>query len=124
MGIRWVRLDLRPAPGSPAAPGLCASYVADIIGRKPEPWQRLRWAWARNNSRVAEGIGWTVKLGPDIAPETPAAKRTGYGQITLTYRLRDALQRLNPHLRAQALDEAFRKLALAHQGYTLAFRDE
>jgi type I restriction enzyme R subunit len=73
---------------------------------------------------MAEGLGWTVKFGPDIAPETPAAERTGYGQITLTYRLRDAPERLNPQLRAQALDGAFRKLALAYQGYTLALHDE
>jgi hypothetical protein len=63
---------------------------------------------------MAGGLGWTVKLDPDVAPETPAAERTGYGQITLTYRLRDAPERLNPHLRAQALDGA------GYQGYTLA----
>ena len=73
---------------------------------------------------MAEGLGWTVKLGPDIAPETPAAERTSYGQITLTYRPRDALERLDPHLRAQALDGAFCKLALSHHGYTLALHDE
>ena len=43
MGTRWVGIDLLAGPGlfGRAWPRLCAGYVADAIGRKPEPWQRL-----------------------------------------------------------------------------------
>ena len=40
---RWVGLDVLAGPRlfGRAWPRLCAGYVADAIGRKPEPWQRL-----------------------------------------------------------------------------------
>ena len=43
MGTRWVGIDLLAGPGlfGRAWPRLCAGYVADAIGRKLEPWQRL-----------------------------------------------------------------------------------
>jgi len=55
-------------------------------------------------------LGWQVKHGPDIAPDTPAAERRDYGEVVLAQRLRDALARLNPTLPAEALEDAFRKL--------------
>ncbi len=57
--------------------------------------------------------GYTVLHGPDIAPGEPAAERADYGQVILEGRLRDALQRLNPHAPPDALDEAFRRLSKA-----------
>ncbi len=45
-----------------------------------------------------ESLGWTVRHGPDIAPDPPAAERTGYGEVVLPERLRSALARLNPDL--------------------------
>jgi hypothetical protein len=43
LGSQWVGLDLLAGPRlfARAWPRLCAGYVADVIGRKPEPWQRL-----------------------------------------------------------------------------------
>jgi hypothetical protein len=43
MGTQWVGIDLLAGPRlfGRAWPRLCAGYVADAIGRKPEPWQRL-----------------------------------------------------------------------------------
>ena len=40
---RWVGLDVLAGPRlfGRAWPRLCAGYVADAIGRKPEPWERL-----------------------------------------------------------------------------------
>ena len=35
-----------------------------------------------------DGLGWIIKHGPDIAPETPVAERTDYGQVVLEQRLR------------------------------------
>jgi type I restriction enzyme R subunit len=57
------------------------------------------------------GIGWAIRNGAEIAPGEPAAERDDYGQVVLTQRLRDALARVNPSLPAEALDDAFRKLA-------------
>jgi len=57
-----------------------------------------------------ESVGWRVRHGPEIAPGEPGAERGDYGQVVLERRLRDGLGRLNPHLPAEALDDAFRKL--------------
>ena len=57
-----------------------------------------------------ESVGWRVRHGPEIAPGEPGAERGDYGQVILETRLRDGLGRLNPHLPAEALDDAFRKL--------------
>ncbi len=68
------------------------------------------------------GQAWQVAHGPDIAPNTPSAERTDYGDIVLAQRLRDALVRLNPDLPPDALDDAFRKLTRP-QGATLDARN-
>ncbi|MEW6308065.1 MAG: type I restriction endonuclease subunit R [Bacillota bacterium] len=57
-----------------------------------------------------EAMGWRIAHGPEIAPDQLLAERRDYGEVVLTQRLRDALARLNPHLPAEALDDAFRKL--------------
>ena len=57
-------------------------------------------------------IGWETAHGPDIAPDTPDAERTDYGQVVLEERLASALARLNPELTGEALEDAFRKLTL------------
>ena len=69
-----------------------------------------------------ESLGWDVANGPDIAPDTPGAERADYGQVVLEQRLRDALARLNPDLPAEAVDDAFRKLAHP-EGPTLEARN-
>ena len=56
------------------------------------------------------GCGWNVTHGPDIAPDTPGAERADYGAVVLEGRLRGAMERLNPDLPAEALDDACRKL--------------
>ena len=68
------------------------------------------------------GLGWSVAHGPDIAPGMPDAERADYGQVVLERRLREALARLNPDLPAEALDDAFRKLARP-EGATLEARN-
>ena len=67
-------------------------------------------------------LGWTVTHEPDIAPETPTAERSGYDQVLLKQRLRDALANLNPDLPDPALDDAFRKLTRP-EGATLEARN-
>ncbi len=55
-------------------------------------------------------LGWQEAHGADIAPGTPDAERSDYGQVVLERRLRDALARLNPAMPASALEDAFRKI--------------
>jgi type I restriction enzyme R subunit len=62
---------------------------------------------------VLEWLGaleYSVIFGPTIAPGEPDAERDDYGQVVLERRLRQALQKLNPSVPEDALDEAFRKL--------------
>ena len=68
------------------------------------------------------GVGWQATHGRDIAPDTPGAERTDYGQVVLERRLRDALAELNPSLPAEALDDAFRRLTRP-EGATLEARN-
>jgi type I restriction enzyme R subunit len=57
-----------------------------------------------------ESKGYSVLSGLEIAPGETAAEREDYGQVVLERRLRQALQRLNPKIPSDALEEAFRKL--------------
>ncbi len=58
------------------------------------------------------GLGYVMLHGPEIAPGEASAERDDFGQVVLHRRLRDALARLNPHLPAEALADAFRRLTL------------
>ncbi len=57
-----------------------------------------------------ESIGYLIVSGPEIAPGEMSAERENYRQVVLDRRLRQALQRLNPQVPSDALEEAFRKL--------------
>ncbi|MDZ4163784.1 MAG: type I restriction endonuclease subunit R, partial [Smithellaceae bacterium] len=57
-----------------------------------------------------ESLGYTILSGLELAPGEVPAERENYGQVVLERRLRQALQRLNPQVPADALEEAFRKL--------------
>ncbi len=69
-----------------------------------------------------ESLDWRIVHGPEIAPDTPRAERTDYGQVVLEQHLRDSLARLNPDLSVGTLDDAFRKLAHP-EGPTLETRN-
>ena len=68
------------------------------------------------------GLGYACVNGATVAPGELLAERTGYGQVVLETRLRDALGRLNPDLPPEALDDAFRKL-MNPDGPTLETRN-
>ena len=68
------------------------------------------------------GLGWSIAHGPDIAPGVPGTERADYGEVVLERRLRGALERLNPNLPVEALDDAFRKLTRP-EGATLEARN-
>src|ERR1700675_4840065 len=57
-----------------------------------------------------EDLGYAVVHGPDIAPGELFAEREGYGDVVLVKRLREALQRINPDIPAEAIDEAIRRV--------------
>ena len=59
-----------------------------------------------------ERLGYTVLRGPEIAAGEPAAERddSGYHDVILERRLRQALQRLNPALPLEAIEDAYRRL--------------
>ena len=69
-----------------------------------------------------EDLGWRVAHGPDIGPHAADAERADYTAVVLEQRLRDALDRLNPDLPAEALDDAFRKVTRP-EGSTLEARN-
>ena len=57
-----------------------------------------------------EALGYATAHGPDIEPEGSAAERDTFGDVLLRGRLLAALERLNPELPVEALNDAFRKL--------------
>jgi type I restriction enzyme R subunit len=57
-------------------------------------------------------LGHAVIFGPHLGPGEPSAERASFGDTVLTDRFRSALRKLNPTLPAEALEEAFRKVAV------------
>lgn len=57
-----------------------------------------------------ESLGYEVRSGVDLSPDGPNPERSSYGDIVLIGRLRSALQRLNPHLPSDVLDDVLRKI--------------
>lgn len=50
--------------------------------------------------------GWSVRYGPDLAPDGPAPERDTYADVVLKGRLKNALTRLNSHLPPAAIEQA------------------
>jgi len=69
-----------------------------------------------------KGLGWRVAHGPDIGPHAEGAERADYAEVVPGHRLRGALDRLNPSMPAEALDDAFRKITRP-EGSTLEARN-
>ena len=57
-------------------------------------------------------LGFSLLHGPEIAPGELVAERAAFGEVVLEKRLRAALRKLNPALPVEAMDEAFRKVAV------------
>ena len=54
--------------------------------------------------------GWQAAHGPDIAPDSDTPQRSSYNEVLLEQPLREAIQRINPHLKREEVDEAIHKL--------------
>lgn len=57
-----------------------------------------------------EELGYGVKAGPDIAPDSAAPERGSYDSVVLAKRLARAVARLNPDIPEEARAEALRRL--------------
>ncbi len=55
-------------------------------------------------------LGYQIQHGAHIAPGEAAAERGSFGEVVLAGRLRDAIDRLNPLIPAEAREEALRKV--------------
>ncbi len=55
-------------------------------------------------------LGYETTFGPDIAPDGKAPERQNWNDVVLVGRLRAAIDRLNPHLTAEAREDALRKV--------------
>jgi len=55
-------------------------------------------------------LGYGVAIGLNIGPDGSAPERASYGDVILASRLKEAIARLNPHLKADTREEVFRKL--------------
>jgi type I restriction enzyme R subunit len=56
-------------------------------------------------------LGYAIVYGNDIAPGEPAAERENYGEVILAGRVKAALERINPQVPPEALEDAYRKIA-------------
>ncbi|MFN7291456.1 MAG: type I restriction endonuclease, partial [Pirellula sp.] len=59
-----------------------------------------------------QDIGFTISSGGDLSPEGHAQERASFSVVFLEGRLRAAIQRLNPEVPADGLEEAFRKVTV------------
>ncbi len=55
-------------------------------------------------------LGYTTRNGLDIAPGERAAERATFSEVILAERLREAIRQLNPHMPADAREDALRKV--------------
>jgi type I restriction enzyme R subunit len=57
-----------------------------------------------------QDVGYAHLYGPDIAHDGPQPERTGYQKVQLVYRLREAIQKLNPNIPANAREDALKEV--------------
>ena len=55
-------------------------------------------------------LGYTILYGPDIAPDGGAPERRTYQEVVLLGRLRRALERINPKIPKEGIDEAVKRV--------------
>ena len=55
-------------------------------------------------------LGWNYAYGPHIAPDAEMPERQSWSDVVLVNRLRDALQRINPTIPDEAIEEAMRQV--------------
>ena len=89
---------------------------------------------------ILQELGWTYASSQALSPDGDARERATFGDVVLLPRLRRALAGLNPHMPAEALDDALKQLtrseapslieenrrlhALITDGVDVVYRDE
>ena len=58
-------------------------------------------------------LGYAIRSGQEIAPDSKGAERTSYGDVTLSARMRAAVDRLNPAVPIEARADALRRIEQA-----------
>jgi len=61
-----------------------------------------------------QDLRYRLIFGPDLAPNEPGAERKTFGEVVLAERLRRALKKLSPTLPNEGLEDAFRRITVAH----------
>lgn len=59
-----------------------------------------------------EDLNYDIAFGPDISPGGDYPEREDYSEVILQERLRDALERINPDLPQEALDDALHQILM------------
>src|SRR6056297_228658 len=59
-----------------------------------------------------EELGYEVEFGPNLSPEGEYPERVSYEDVILSERLMEALERINPALPQEALEEAVRQVTI------------
>ncbi len=59
---------------------------------------------------LLEQQGYHYIYAPNIAPDGTSPERTGYDEVLLTQRLKDAVRRINPNIPTEAQEEALKEL--------------
>ena len=57
-----------------------------------------------------QDVGYVHLYGPDIAPDGPLPERSHYRQVILTFRLREAIRKLNPNVPSAAREDALQQV--------------
>ncbi|MCF8211930.1 MAG: DEAD/DEAH box helicase, partial [Rhodoferax sp.] len=57
-----------------------------------------------------QDVGYTHLYGPDIAHDGPKPERANYRQVILTFRLREAILKLNPTIPTAAREDALKQV--------------
>ena len=57
-----------------------------------------------------QDVGYTHLYGPDIAHDGPNPERASYRQVQLTFRLREAIHKLNPGIPTAAREDALKQV--------------
>ena len=55
-------------------------------------------------------LGWSYAYGPDISPEGSNPARSSFEDVVLADKLRSAVSKINPHIPADALEQAVQKV--------------
>jgi type I restriction enzyme R subunit len=55
-------------------------------------------------------LGYKIVYGPDIAPDGPNPERKSYSDVVLIERLKNAVDKINPHIPEEAREEAIKKV--------------